>query len=1119
MNDHVAQDNQSTPLSTVQSNDKHTTPTLEEAVWRSLSLRERVALKNDSPCPEMRHAGDRARRRLATWRAQQPFSDDQQRFDERLAADGSSIEELLALLDEPAERLREHASGPPEWLGETVAAYAESSNGDTEKIGRSTNTASPEGAGNFLTVVEPLIERGRKRLRSEMDRHQQEGIVAVDAAAIEDQLLQALRADLTQVVGRTMVLELNVARLEGTLPGESPEERFQEFIDITADPGWATRFLAEYPVLARQVVTRIDQWTTSNTELLQRLSDDWPRIRDHFELATGIDTLAELTAAMGDRHGDGRTVSVLKFASGLKLVYKPRSIAVDEHFQQLLGWLNARGQQPAFRTLRMVECDDHGWQEFVEHRGCTSDEEVAGFYHRQGGFIALLYVLHAVDFHFENLIAAGEHPVLIDLESLFHPNRWTVGTRSSAPGNTALGDSVLESGLLPRRTFYTDDDTDAGTETSGLSGPAGQLTPYQVPYWESIATDTMYLERRRMAIGEGENRPNVAGEAVNPLDHVDEVVAGFATTYRLLVEHRDELSAPDGPIARFADDPVRYIPRPTATYALTLLESYHPDVMRDAMDRDRIFDRLWADSTSNSALAALCPSERLDLERGDIPLITMRPDQTHMWDSTGRRVDDLLREPVMDSVRRRISQLGESDLTRQMWFIKASFTTLAFGEDRLGWVPRSVTPADTAADTDELISAARAVGDRLELLALGDDDTIDWVGLVLVNERSWSLGPAGADLYNGLWGIGIFYAYLGALTGEDRYTELARRVVTHMREHLPSLDETPADEDEARHQAHTLGIGAFSPGGGAVYALTHLGVLWDDPAMLGEATTLAQRLAPAASEDHEYDIISGAAGYICILLSLYSHTRDEQFRQQAVTSGDHLLANAVRQETGLAWPNPRFGRWPLAGFSHGASGIAHALFRLSEATGQDRFATAAAEAISYERTLLDEAEGNWPDLRELQQPIQDEDGQAPFMTAYCHGAPGVGLARLTALRTSQDPDVRRDLDIAVRTTLRTGFEAGDSLCHGTLGNLELVLSAGEQLGDAELSREGIRLATGLLRTAQSDGWLCGVPGGVETPGLMAGLAGIGYGLLRIAAPDQVPSVLTVDPPPGDAEPH
>jgi lantibiotic modifying enzyme len=52
----------------------------------------------------------------------------------------------------------------------------------------------------------------------------------------------------------------------------------------------------------------------------------------------------------------------------------------------------------------------------------------------------------------------------------------------------------------------------------------------------------------------------------------------------------------------------------------------------------------------------------------------------------------------------------------------------------------------------------------------------------------------------------------------------------------------------------------------------------------------------------------------------------------------------------------------------------------------------------------------------------------------------------------------------------------------------------------------------LLDSIDTHGWVTGVPLGVETPGLMTGLAGIGYQLLRLAEPEKVPSVLLVAPP-------
>jgi lantibiotic modifying enzyme len=134
------------------------------------------------------------------------------------------------------------------------------------------------------------------------------------------------------------------------------------------------------------------------------------------------------------------------------------------------------------------------------------------------------------------------------------------------------------------------------------------------------------------------------------------------------------------------------------------------------------------------------------------------------------------------------------------------------------------------------------------------------------------------------------------------------------------------------------------------------------------------------------------------------------------------------------------------------------------------------------------------------------------MTAWCHGAPGIGLARLCSLRHLDDAAIHAEINAALKTTLAQGFGRNHSLCHGDLGNLELLLQASETLGDPQWRAQVNRLTAIILESISRDGWLCGTPLGVETPGLMTGLAGIGYGLLRLAEPTQVPSVLVLAPP-------
>jgi type 2 lantibiotic biosynthesis protein LanM len=358
-------------------------------------------------------------------------------------------------------------------------------------------------------------------------------------------------------------------------------------------------------------------------------------------------------------------VLIVKFSSGFQVVYKPKSLAVDGHFQELLTWLNDRGNHPLFRVLKILDRGSYGWVEFVTAQSCSSIAEIQRFYERQGGYLALLYALEATDFHFENLIAAEEHPVLVDLEALFHPHVGGIELQEADElANRTLNYSVLGVGLLPERMWSNAESE--GIDISGLGMVAGQLTPFKVSQWEGVGTDEMRLTRKRVPMSGSQNRPTLVATEVNTLDYIDAIVAGFTAMYQLLLQYRDDLLSIDGPLARFAEDEVRVIVRATWTYATLLHESFHPDVLRNALDRDRLFDRLWAQVEHRPYLAKLIPAEREDLQKGDIPMFTTRPGSRDLWSSSNNRITNFFERSGMELVRHRLQQLSEDDLRQQL---------------------------------------------------------------------------------------------------------------------------------------------------------------------------------------------------------------------------------------------------------------------------------------------------------------------------------------------------------------------------------------------------------------------------------------------------------------------
>jgi len=921
-----------------------------------------------------------------------------------------------------------------------------------------------------------------------------------DPSKVEEVLFANLPEQLLLMLSRTMVLELNVARLQGLLEGDTAEDRFQSFLQQLEKRDVAITLFQEYPVLARQLKFRIDNWITFSLEFLQHLCADWDAIHTMFSSENDLGMLVEIDGGGGDQHRGGRAVLIAKFSSGFQIVYKPKSLAVDVHFQELLTWINQRGDHPPFRTLKILDRGTYGWVEFIASQGCTSTDEIQRFYERQGGCLALLYAIEATDFHYENLIAAGEHPVLIDLESLFHPNPKGIDILETDEfAFKTIAYSVLRVGLLPERIWSNAEYE--GIDVSGLGGKEGQLSPDHLPYWEGIGTDEMQLKRERMAMPGSQNRPTLNGTEVDVLDYTEALVAGFTTIYQLFLKHRDELLSESGPLARFAEDEVRTILRATRTYARMLEESFHPDLLRNALDRDRFFDRLWVGIEDSPDLVKVISAEIEDLQKGDIPMFVTRPNSCDIWSSSNEWIADLFAQPGLELVKNRLQQLSDQDLARQTWFIYASLTTLFIGVDQKQRQTYHLTEPEKITDREQLRLAAQAIGDRLEALALHSEGNANWLGLTLEKERYWSLWPLALDLYDGLPGVALFLAYLGAITRESRYSTLAQAALSTMRRQIE------------RRKSSITWIGGFDGWGGLLYTLAHLGVLWDEPALLAEAEAAVELLLPLIEKDKQLDISGGAAGCIGSLIALYRCTSSERILAAAVKCGDYLIACAQSMEQGIGWVVPGITEKPLTGFSHGAAGIAWALLELATLTDIERFRAAALHAIAYERSLFSPEVRNWPDLREFNiSELVANDGHKTFMTAWCHGAPGIGLARLQCLQHLDDREIRNEINTALKTTLSEGFGSNHSLCHGDLGNLELLLQASEILGDLQLRSQTNHLAGAILDSIRQHGWLCGNPLGVESPGLMTGLAGIGYGLLRLAEPTRVPSVLVLEPP-------
>ncbi|MFF1815777.1 type 2 lanthipeptide synthetase LanM family protein [Kribbella sp. NPDC058245] len=887
----------------------------------------------------------------------------------------------------------------------------------------------------LMQCLQPLLTVARDDLTA-----------AGHTGVLTEQFIHRLGLKLVRLSTRTLVLELARARDRGDLVGDTSALRFLDFTHRLVGGSELAEFLAAYPVLARVLGESCRQSIEAHLELLARLAEDRESLVT--DLLDGRDPGALISVEPGgDSHCRGRSTATLTFADGRRLIYKPRSLDLHDHFNELIDWLNSKTGLD-LRTVRLARRAGYGWLEFVTTEPCADAAAVRRFYHRQGALLALLYVLDGTDMHYENLIAAGEHPVLVDIETLFHPSLTPPGPTSDDPANQAIRSSVSRTALLPLLIVGA---TGSVADISGLGGDVEATATVRVE-WADAGLDSMHLVRRPAAVPTGNNRPILDGVAIEPRDHETAVLMGFRDAYQAIARNRRELLGPDGMLARCARDQVRFVPRNSSLYAGLLEEATHPNALREAAGRSQLLDLLW---DAGSWLHSLVPHELDDLWAGDVPLFTVTPGSRDVWASDGTRIPGVLAAEGLAEVEQKIASLSDVDEHRQRWLISA---TLATRPEPISHCTTTTRPwlGTTDAHPDGVLAAATDIADEIVAQVIGKTGgAANWIGLELLDDNHWAVRPMGAGLTNGYTGTALFLAQVGALTGERKYCELARDVIRPIPQLLQALE---SDLESAQ----LIGPGLHGLGG-ISYGLDRLSTLLGDADLstwLHASLDLAARLTPDPAEFPNY--AEGAAGGLTAMQAIRDVPAAVRLAQR--------YADELVQAVGSNQAAPHHG------FTRGYQGIAWALGRY--ATPGDKYAAAAATAADLDR-----------------------NDQKPS-PGWCSGDAGTTLAQLAAAKTV-------DLEMYLRSASERPVLADLSLCHGELGAVEPLawLTESDHPAVEGVRQNRIRL---VLAAVQQYGPQCGTPRAVPSPGLLTGLAGIGYGLLRLAFPERVPSVLLLE---------
>ena len=846
----------------------------------------------------------------------------------------------------------------------------------------------------------------------------------------------------------------------------------------------------KYPVLFNILRKKTLSYVNFIIEALKRIEKDYDEIKDKLNIDILNESLININTGAGDEHNDGKSVIILEFENNKKILYKPRSLKLDYNFNELLKWLNTKGLTLELKDIKIIDKDNYGYVEFVNNSSCNSEELIKKYYIRSGYLLSLIYSLNGSDIHYENIIANGENPIIIDLETLFNPkidlNELIDDGEKFAIEK--IYESVLPIGMLP--LMFRSNNIEA--EYGGLGANKEQLSPFKSYDIKNRECDDISVEWANKTIGTQKNNPLLNSEIVNSNNYISEISHGFKEMYKLILNNKEAYKSLVKELFDGID--VRVLLRSTMEYSSLLDVSYHPDILMDRLTRRVLLCRIYLEEEKINNIKKL---EYKSLLNGDIPYFSMKTNEYRLC-SGNNIVNKSTRSTPINYFFEKVDRMCEKDMKLQCKFIYKAYSNRK-QEYHLDRTKLDLNKININNKYDnkykELLNliAEYIIEESIVYDSKGERYRI-WIGSTFnEDEKGYTdTNYVGQDLYSGQSGIALFLMYYGKISKEESYYIYAREALTPCIKFIENVN-----------MEHPFTIGGFAGLGGRFYSIYNLYKLTKDISLKKCILKYLELFKNIIEKDKLYDIVSGSSGLLHILLSLLKKCDEKDILDNLRICIDkcekHLINNiSIIDEKSMTW-NMSFEdqQKTYTGFGHGNAGIISALARYSKLFNKDE-SEIIEKVLNYEDYLFDEKSNNW--FRDCDRDM--------ISLGWCHGAPGILLNKLILIENGLENLVDKDkLKIAIDTTIRKSFGNNPSLCHGDLGNLEIIYLASRILNNEVLREKSEAGFKWIIENVIKNRWKGSSYRGIDNFGLMIGLAGFGYSIMKFENFDEVPSIL------------
>ncbi|MFD2655626.1 type 2 lanthipeptide synthetase LanM family protein [Gracilibacillus thailandensis] len=913
---------------------------------------------------------------------------------------------------------------------------------------------------------------------------------AIDKESIILSLKEEFRKKIKDLTKKVLIYEFQDSFTCDVQEGST--KYYEMFNRKLKDSQYCWTLLQKYPVLNEIYDKTQSNLLKNSYELIIRYITDVKELEVQFNKNLGL--LKAISINLGDTHRNGNSVAVLH-TDKEKIIYKPRSLKADIIYTQVTNLFNNTYSE-TLKTPSTVDKDDYGWQEFINFEGCYNEYQIKEFFKKLGMHLAFVYAFQGSDFHYENIIASGPDPYLIDLETLFQPTldfmeREEKQTESSFID--FLHKTVYKS-LFFNNTSYPEEENPRNA--CALSNTHEQLIEQE--RIKDQGTDRVSLKKEIQYMETAYNLPSKNGNTIEIFGYENLFMQGFKKAYNFIWKNK---SAILNILNQSKDFPVRIIVRPTHVYANFLTSLLHPKYLKQRSERYRVLSFFKDSYQKFSFFQKVSQFEIEDMYHGDIPYFNSYFKINKVIDSKGNQIDcKLIKRATLDEIKDRFNRLSNEDYSYQVSLINMALTALRTNSNFTG---RKEVKSNSDfnislnySDPNNLLlkETKKVLDERLSF-----DNHVQWVSLSFHPSGQVVAGPLNYNLYDGLGGIGLYLIYY-----YNKHYSLDQNFIDSFINTIRMLYRT------------TKSINNIS----AYHGLTSYIYIVDKMLECGhvnkkDATEIYEEYCNKINKNIDSiivtDFIGGLAGVLKVLTLLYQKYKLEFLKQTADIVYKQLISKAYSKGDMIYWKFDINKQHGLTGFSHGQTGVCYALseyYKIIENDSKKRknILHFIKQALNYEDEYYDPIEGNWYDNRQSRAFTFSD----PF---WCHGAAGILLGRIKIQHNLKNNLKVRYIREALSTTIRLGnrHTKGNSLCHGTLGNLDILIEVKNHFSGNDLAYVDSSIKSWIANYVKSMnelGWQNGFSKDISNPGLMLGKTGQLYTLLRYKD-SSLPCILTL----------